>query len=71
MMNGTIARLRQDRGFGFIRTTTGDEYFFHAKQCAKSSPFEKLALNQKVTFEPEQGEQGMRAADVQAVIAAV
>lgn len=64
MMRGKIVRLRQDRGFGFIKIDSGDEYFFHAKQCAKVSPFEHLAIGQAVQFEPEAGPQGPRATDV-------
>lgn len=64
MMIGTIVRMRQDRGFGFIKAETGDQYFFHAKQCARTFPFERLEIGQRVTFEPEQGPQGLRAANV-------
>ena len=28
-MTGTIKRLNTDKGFGFIRNETGQEYFFH------------------------------------------
>jgi cold shock CspA family protein len=28
-MTGTIRTLRVDKGFGFIKDTTGKEYFFH------------------------------------------
>ena len=38
---GTIKRIT-DRGFGFIATPDGVEYFFHQSACT-STPFEELA----------------------------
>jgi len=32
MPNGTIRRLVRDRGFGFIKSTEGKDYFFHRSQ---------------------------------------
>lgn len=38
--NGTIKRIT-DKGFGFIATPEGTEYFFHNSACT-STPFDSL-----------------------------
>jgi cold shock CspA family protein len=40
-MNGTIKRLVDGKGFGFILATDGNEYFFHNSACAQT-PFDEL-----------------------------
>ncbi len=51
-MKGTIVRLVRDRGFGFIKTESGQEIFFHATGV-KDVSFEELKEGQSVTFETE------------------
>jgi CspA family cold shock protein len=47
---GTIARLRPDRGFGFLRPATGGEdLFFHASEV-QGAAIEDLQAGQRVTF---------------------
>lgn len=62
---GFIARIREDRGFGFIRdTATQLEYFFHRSSCS-GTPFTLLREGQKVSFKTEpEHEKGPRAVDV-------
>ena len=60
--NGTIKRVT-DRGFGFIATTEGMEYFFHQSACA-STPFDDLREGQAVSFIVGQGPKGPRAENV-------
>ncbi len=62
-MQGHIARLKKDKGFGFIRTSTGAEFFFHFT-ALKNIKFEELVEGQEVTFEDEEGPKGPRAADI-------
>jgi CspA family cold shock protein len=60
--NGTIKRIT-DRGFGFIATAEGVEYFFHQSACA-STPFDDLREGQAVSFTVGQGPKGPRAENV-------
>ena len=52
--NGTIKRLVRDKGFGFIRASDGNEYFFHQSAC-QDVPFDALHEGQNVTFDTGQG----------------
>jgi CspA family cold shock protein len=61
-MNGTIKRLA-DKGFGFIATSDGNEYFFHQSACS-GVRFDELREGQQVTFEQGQGPKGPRAENV-------
>jgi len=61
-MNGTIKRIT-DRGFGFIATADGPEYFFHQSACVRT-PFDELREGQNVTFTVGQGPKGPRAENV-------
>jgi cold shock protein len=60
--NGTIKRL-MDRGFGFIVTLEGTEYFFHQSACA-SERFEDLRVGQNVSFTAAEGPKGRYAENV-------
>ena len=61
-MNGTIKRMT-DRGFGFIATTEGTDYFFHQSACVRTR-FEELREGQRVSFTLGQGPKGPRAENV-------
>ena len=62
-MRGTIKRVIADKGFGFIATDDGQEYFFHHSACPETS-LEALREGQAVTFEKGQGPKGPRAENV-------
>ncbi len=64
MPDGTIKRIVRDRGFGFIRSERGDEYFFH--RSGSESDFDRLAEGQRVTFDEERSDKGPRATHVRA-----
>ncbi len=64
-MLGTIKRLVQDRGFGFISAENGSEYFFHRDQLRGGLAFETLRPGTKVNFEPQEGPKGPRAGNVE------
>ncbi len=49
-MQGTIARLVPDRGFGFVNTDDGREFFFH-RSALKATDYEELAEGQSVELE--------------------
>ena len=53
---GTIKRIT-DKGFGFIATPDGVEYFFHQSACT-STPFDSMREGDNVTFTLGQGPKG-------------
>ena len=62
-MNGTIARLLMDKGFGFIKGEDGQEYFMH-RSVVRDGSFEGMWEGQKVTFDGGRGDKGLRAENV-------
>lgn len=62
-MNGTIKRLVNDKGFGFILGGDGFEYFFHNSACQQTT-FDDLREGQTVTFDVGQGPKGPRGENV-------
>lgn len=63
-VSGTIKRLISDKGFGFVSTADGDEYFFHSSACDGQFPY--LREGQAVTFETGRGPKGPRAENLRA-----
>jgi cold shock protein len=59
---GKIKRIT-DKGFGFIATPDGTEYFFHQSACIKTR-FDSLREGDSVTFTIGQGPKGPRAENV-------
>jgi CspA family cold shock protein len=66
-MQGTIARLVRNRGFGFIKDEYGTELFFHATSVG-GTPYDDLTEGQAVSYdsEPDTRGRGERAVNVQA-----
>jgi cold shock protein len=62
-MQGTIKRVVRDRGFGFIRSSDGQEVFFH-RSSLQQMDFDGLKEGEAVEFEVERGEKGLRASNV-------
>jgi cold shock CspA family protein len=62
-MQGKIQRVVRDRGFGFIRSSDGQEVFFH-RNSLQQIDFDGLKDGEAVEFELERGEKGPRAANV-------
>ena len=60
--DGTIKRIT-DKGFGFIATPDGSEYFFHQSACNERR-FDELQEGDRVSFTIGQGPKGPRAEDV-------
>ena len=46
-LHGTVARLFQDRGFGFIETADGDEIYFH-RNSVTGQGFDRLEVGREV-----------------------
>jgi CspA family cold shock protein len=64
-MTGSVVKIVDDRGFGFIKPDEGEkELFFHARSLAEGV-FDELKEGDKVTFEIEEGPKGPAAVDVE------
>lgn len=64
MMTGTIKTLRQDRGFGFIKDSSGKEFFFH-QSAIFGEGIDGLRVGDAVEFElGAPGPRGPRAESV-------
>ena len=66
MPEGTIKKLVSDRGFGFIASEDGKDYFFHRSGLDGSLNFDSLSGGERVTFEIENSQKGPRAYRVRA-----
>ena len=62
-MTGTIKRVNTDKGFGFIRNETGEEYFFH-QSAIYGEGIADLREGDSVEFEVGEGPKGPRAENV-------
>ncbi len=62
-LNGTIKRLMSDKGFGFVASEDGNEYFFHQSACS-GVEFYELHEGQAVAFDGGEGPKGPRAENV-------
>ncbi len=62
-MTGTIKRLNTDKGFGFIRNDTGQEYFFH-QSAIYGEGIADLREGDSVEFDIGEGPKGPRAENV-------
>lgn len=64
-MTGSIVKIVDDRGFGFIKPDEGEkELFFHARSL-EEGVFDELKEGDKVTFDIEEGPKGPAAVDVE------
>ncbi len=61
MPEGTIKKLVQDRGFGFISAEDGRDYFFHRSGLDGAVNFDSLTGGERVEFEIETSQKGPRA----------
>ena len=64
-MTGTVQTLVSEKGYGFIRTADGREWFFH-RSALKNVQIDELEVGREVTFEDAEGAKGPRAEDVYA-----
>lgn len=65
MSQGTIKKLVQDRGFGFIQGEKGELFFHHS--AVEGGVFDTLREGQTVTYEEGRGPKGPRAEKVNVV----
>jgi CspA family cold shock protein len=65
---GTIRRLLEQRGFGFIQSEDGRSVFFH-RSAVLHVPFSELQEGQIVEFAVEETPQGPKARRVRLAVA--
>ena len=65
MAEGTIKRLT-DKGFGFIKTATDKDLFFH-KSNLEGVRYEELQEGQRVSYTEGSGPKGPRAENVKPI----
>ncbi|HEL1741207.1 cold-shock protein [Streptococcus suis] len=63
MVQGTVKWFNAEKGFGFIAQENGPDVFAHFSEI-QSNGFKSLEDGQKVTFEVEQGQRGLQAANI-------
>ena len=62
---GEVMKVDHNRGFGFLRTEVGMEYFFHTTAVDDVlGGIDGLQLGDRVTFRPESTAKGPRALQV-------
>lgn len=65
MATGTIAKIIEDKGFGFIKPVEGDkDLFFHARSVVGDVIFDDMREGDAVTFDIEEGPKGPAATNV-------
>jgi len=65
MPQGTIKKIT-DKGFGFIKTESGADLFFH-RSNVEGSGYDSLREGQKVSYTEGKGPKGPRAESVRAI----
>ena len=63
MEQGTVKWFNDDKGYGFITRESGDDVFVHFS-AIQGHGFKSLSEGQHVTFDVEEGERGLQAANV-------
>jgi len=66
MATGTVKKVVTERGFGFITSDDGRDYFFHRSTVTAPLDFDRLVGGEQVRFEIEQDAKGPRARNVEA-----
>ncbi|WP_277631306.1 cold-shock protein [Atopococcus tabaci] len=63
MEQGTVKWFNADKGFGFIERDGADDVFVHFS-AIQTDGFKTLDEGQEVTFDVEEGNRGLQAANV-------
>ncbi len=67
MANGTVKWFNDSKGYGFIEQEDGGQDVFVHQSAIKAEGFRTLKEGERVTFDIEQGEKGLRAVNVTVV----
>jgi cold shock CspA family protein len=67
MATGTVKWFNSEKGFGFIAPDDGSADVFAHFSAITGGGYRSLEENQKVSFDPEQGQKGMQAANIQVI----
>ena len=67
MATGTVKWFNADKGFGFIQPDDGSADLFAHFSAITSNGYRTLEENQKVSYDAEQGDKGMQAANIVAL----
>ena len=67
MATGIVKWFNADKGFGFIAPDDGSADVFAHFSAITGGGYRSLEENQKVSFDPERGQRGMQAANIQLV----
>ncbi|MFY9399487.1 MAG: cold-shock protein [Desulfomonilia bacterium] len=63
MATGTVKWFNREKGYGFIKSETGEEIFVH-HTAINQQGFRALDEGDRVTFEVVQGQKGPQASNV-------
>ena len=66
MATGTVKWFNNDKGFGFISQSDGQDVFVHFS-AIQTSGYRSLEEGQNVEFEVQKGPKGLQAANVKPV----
>lgn len=67
MPTGTVKWFSDDKGFGFITPDDGDKDLFVHHTGINGEGYRSLQEGAKVSYDPEQGDKGPKAVNVQAI----
>lgn len=67
MENGIVKVFNDKKGYGFISTTAGVDYFVHYTNIISNDDYKNLKIGDKVNFEIEEGPRGPQAINVRKV----
>ena len=63
-LNGIVKWFNPDKGFGFITQENGGEDVFVHFRAIVSEGYKTLVEGQRVSYDTEQGQKGLQAANV-------
>ena len=64
---GIVKWFNNDKGYGFIKSDTGEDVFVHHTAIANQSGYRTLNEGERVEFEVKQGPKGLQAENVHRV----